>query len=219
MDLQQFSREVQQRVAAANAEPKWTAEAASRYMAVLEPRRKRFAEVARRLIADVIVPRMTVVAEPFANAQADRNAHQDRSLWWFEYCERFPLTARLEFSVGHNETIEQVQLRYELELMPTFTRYDSHDRFVMPLDAVDDEVAAEWVEQKLLEFLSTYLTVDRGRDDFEDESVTDPVCGMRIRRSAAIASSDYKGHPYHFCSLACRGRFDTTPERYVTVRV
>jgi YHS domain-containing protein len=159
------------------------------------------------------------VAEPFANAQADRNAHHDRSVWWFGFCERFPVTARLEISVGHSETIEQVQLRYELELMPTFTRYDSHDRFVMPLDAVDEDVAAHWVEQKLLEFLSTYLTVDRGRDDFEDESVTDPVCGMRIRRTAAAASSDHKGHPYFFCSTACRARFDAAPEHYVTVRI
>jgi YHS domain-containing protein len=89
----------------------------------------------------------------------------------------------------------------------------------MPLDAMDDDVAADWIEQKLLEFLSTYLSVDRGRDDFEDESVTDPVCGMRVRRSAAAAGSDYKGHPYFFCSTACRRRFDATPEHYVTVRV
>lgn len=219
MDLKKFRREVQQRVAAANAEPKWTDEAAAQYMADLEPHRKRFLEVARRLIADVIEPRMAVVAEPFANAEADRNAHEDRSVRWFGYCERFPVTARLEIGIGHSETIEQVQLRYELDLMPTFTRYDSHDRFVMPLDAVDDDVAADWIEQKLLEFLSTYLTVERGRNDFEDESVTDPVCGMRIRRSAAVASSDFKGHPYFFCSTACRGRFDATPEHYVTVRV
>ena len=120
---------------------------------------------------------------------------------------------------GHNETIEQVQLRYELDSMPTFSKYDSHDRFAMPLDAVDDDIAANWVEQKLLDFLSTYFTVDRGRDDFEDEAVTDPVCGMRIRRSAAVASSDFKGHPYYFCSPACRGRFDAAPEHFVTVRV
>ncbi|MGD9722641.1 MAG: YHS domain-containing protein [Pirellulales bacterium] len=219
MDLEQFRREVQRRVTAANAEPKWSAEAAAQYMAGLEPRRKRFLEVARRLIADVIEPRMPVVAGQFVNAQADRNAHDDRSVWWFGFCERFPVTARLEISVGHNETIEQVQVRYELDLMPTFSKYDSHDRFAMPLDAVDDDISANWVEQKILDFLSTYLTVDRGRDDFEDESVTDPVCGMRIRRSAAVASCEFKGHPYFFCSPACRGRFDAAPEHYVTVRV
>jgi YHS domain-containing protein len=219
MDLEQFRKEVQTRIAAANAEPKWTAEAAARYMTELEPRRKQFVEVARRLVAEVIEPRMAVVGGPFANAQADRNAHQDRSVWWFGYCERFPVTARLEISVAHNETIEQVQLRYELDLMPSFFKYDAHDKLVMPLDAVDDHAIADWTERKLLEFLGSYLTVDRGRDDFDDESVTDPVCGMRLRRSAAVASSDYKGHPYFFCSAACHSQFDAAPAQYVTVRI
>lgn len=218
MDLAQFRREVQQRVTAADAEPKWTAEAAARYMSGLDPRRKRFVEVARHLLTNVIEPRMAVVAEPFANAQSDRRAREDRSIWWFEYCERYPVTARLEIGIGHNETIEQVQLRYDLDLMPTFFKYDAHDRFVVPLDPADDAAAVDWVEQKLLEFLGTYLTIDRGRGDFDDESVTDPVCGMRIRRSAAAAISHFKGHPYYFCSPDCRGRFDIAPEHFVTVR-
>jgi YHS domain-containing protein len=200
-------------------EPKWTSEAATKYMAALEPRRQRFVEVARRWVADVIEPRMAAVGEPFANAQADRHARNDRSTWWFGYCERYPVTARLEISVAHNEPIEQIQLRYELDLTPTFFKYDAHDKLVMRLEAVDDQAAAEWVERKLLEFLDTYLAIDRGREDFDDEPVTDPVCGMRVRRSAAAASSDYKGHAYFFCSLACRNRFDRAPEQYVTVRI
>jgi YHS domain-containing protein len=219
MNLEQFRQEVRRRVAAANAEPIWTAEAAAHYMGGLEPRRRLFAEVSRHLIGDIIEPRMAVVAEPFANAQPDRNAHQDRSVWWFGYCERFPVTARLEIGVGHTETVEQVQLRYELELMPTFTKYDAHDRLVELLDSIDEEAVADWVEQKLLEFLGNYLKVDRGRNDFEDEAVTDPVCGMRIRRSAAAANSEFKGHPYYLCSPACRSRFDAAPEHYVTVRI
>lgn len=218
-DLEPFREEVMQRVAAANAEPTWTTEAATRYMAELEPRRRRFTEVSRHLIRAIVEPRMAVIGEPFANAQLDRNAHPDRSVWWFGYCERFPVTARLEIGIGHNETFEQVQLRYELELMPTFAKYDAHDRLAMLLDSIDEKTVAQWVEHKLLEFLSVYLKVDRGRNDFEDESVTDPVCGMRIRRSAATASSEYKGHPYHFCSSACRNRFDAAPEQFVTVRV
>jgi YHS domain-containing protein len=219
MDLAQFRREVQRRIAAAGTEPTWTAEAAAQYMAALEPRRQRFLEVARRLLAEVIEPRMAAVAQPFANAQPDRNAHQDRSAWWFGYCERFPVTARLEISVGHNEPIDEVQLRYHLELMPAFTKYDPHDRFVVPLDALDDAAAADWVERKLLEFLGVYLAIDRGRDDLEDELVTDPVCGMRIRRSAAVATSDVKGHAYHFCSESCQSQFDAAPDRYAAVRV
>ncbi len=219
MDLERFRQEVQQRVAAANSGPTWTTEAASMYMKRSEPRRQQFVKLARRWGTDVIDPCMAAVAEPFANAEADRNGQDGRSTWWFGYCERYPVTARLEISVTHNEPIDQVQLRYELDLTPTFFKYDAHDKLVMPLNAVDDQAAAEWVERKLLEFLATYLTIDRGRDDSDDEPVTDPVCGMRIRRSAAAASSDYKGHPYFFCSTACRSQFDDGPQQFVTVRI
>jgi hypothetical protein len=57
-----------------------------------------------------------------------------------------------------------------------------------PLDDVMDDAVAEWVEQRLLEFLDAYLQIDRGDDDFDEESATDPVCGMRISRSSAVAS-------------------------------
>lgn len=219
MDLEQFRREVQQRITAANVEPKWTAEAVAKYMVQLAPRRKRFVEIARRLVDTVIEPRMAVVAESFANSRADRNAHTDRSVRWFEYCDRYPVTTRLEIGVAHDEKVELLQLRYELDLIPTFFKYDAHDKLAMRLDAVDDEVAADWVERKLLDFLGTYLAVDRGRDDFDNESVTDPVCGMRISRSSAAASSDYKGHPYFFCSPNCRTQFNAAPEHYVIVQV
>jgi YHS domain-containing protein len=162
---------------------------------------------------------MAALAESFPNARADRNAHRDRSVWWFGYSERFPVTARLEIGLTHNETMEQLQLRYQLDIRPSFFNYDAHDKFAVPLETVDDTVVGDWVERKLFEFLGSYLAIDRGRDDADDESVTDPVCGMRIRRSAAVASSECKGHPYFFCSAACQCRFDAAPEQYVTVRI
>ena len=42
----------------------------------------------------------------------------------------------------------------------------------------------------------------------------DPVCGMDIPRENAEARTDYQGHTYYFCSLACQGQFTKTPDRY-----
>jgi uncharacterized protein len=44
-----------------------------------------------------------------------------------------------------------------------------------------------------------WLTVRRG--------ATDPVCGMKVDRSKALAS-DYDGRTYHFCSEHCQQRFE-----------
>lgn len=43
----------------------------------------------------------------------------------------------------------------------------------------------------------------------------DPVCGMRIRRKDAIATSQYRGKTVYFCNRACKEKFDREPEKYV----
>ena len=46
------------------------------------------------------------------------------------------------------------------------------------------------------------------------ETVTDPVCGIRIRLHDAVASEDHEGHTFHLCSEACRDTFVADPHRY-----
>ncbi|WP_322990777.1 YHS domain-containing protein, partial [Hoeflea sp.] len=36
-----------------------------------------------------------------------------------------------------------------------------------------------------------------------DGSVTDPVCGMKVKLNAGKPSLEYKGDNYHFCSQKC----------------
>jgi Cu+-exporting ATPase len=43
----------------------------------------------------------------------------------------------------------------------------------------------------------------------------DPVCGMKVSRKAAPATSEYRGVTWAFCSAACREEFDRNPDRYV----
>jgi Cu+-exporting ATPase len=44
--------------------------------------------------------------------------------------------------------------------------------------------------------------------------VKDPVCGMTIEDKDAVATSDYHGHRYHFCSQDCKTEFDANPDDY-----
>ena len=42
----------------------------------------------------------------------------------------------------------------------------------------------------------------------------DPVCGMQVDEKKAGVTSVHKGTTHHFCSLACKTKFDTTPEKF-----
>jgi Cu+-exporting ATPase len=43
----------------------------------------------------------------------------------------------------------------------------------------------------------------------------DPVCGMQVDENKAAASVDFEGKTYHFCSTACKEKFEESPHRYI----
>lgn len=42
----------------------------------------------------------------------------------------------------------------------------------------------------------------------------DPVCGMEVQEGSQAASLRHRGKEYHFCSTACKARFEAAPRRY-----
>lgn len=45
--------------------------------------------------------------------------------------------------------------------------------------------------------------------------VLDPVCKLEVEPGTAVASSNYQGRTYHFCSAQCKSYFDRNPSKYV----
>ncbi len=43
----------------------------------------------------------------------------------------------------------------------------------------------------------------------------DPVCGMKIKKKDAAATSEYKGKTIYFCNKSCKEEFDADPEKYI----
>ena len=47
------------------------------------------------------------------------------------------------------------------------------------------------------------------------ETATDPVCGMAVARTSAVATRAFGGQTYVFCNPACADAFDAEPDRYL----
>ena len=216
--LIEFASRVEAQLNASAREPHWEPEGAGRYMATVAERRQRFEQLAPWLIETVIQPRLETLAGYFSNSSLSHDEPAGRCSCWFGYCERFPASTKVVFAVEHDVRFEKVAVCYETSMMPVFIKLNERDKMTSPLDDVKDDAVAEWVEQRLLEFLDAYLRIDRGGDDFDKEAATDPVCGMRISRTAAVASDSYRGHPYFFCSRECHERFVREPTAYVEVK-
>jgi YHS domain-containing protein len=216
--IDQFATKVQSRIAAASQNAQLTQENVEQYMREYAPRREQFEKIAAHWLSDVIRPRMLRLGSFFANARNDRMQHSDRCVLWLGYCERFPANVKLEFSVEQDESVEKIAILYELRIVPTFLKFTAHDKLTIPLEEIHEAKATAWVEEQLLRFVDTYSQIDRGSVEAVDELVTDPVCGMRLAHSAAVAQSDYKGHSYFFCTSRCLEQFLADPTHYVLFR-
>lgn len=49
----------------------------------------------------------------------------------------------------------------------------------------------------------------------ENGTVVDPICGMKMKKSDAAATYEYKGKTYYFCMEGCLEKFKKDPEKYV----
>lgn len=217
-DFVDFAKRVEDQLAYANREPHWEPGEAERYMAEVGLRRERFEQIAARLSEMVVQPRLETLASYFVNANLTKNEPTGHCSCWFGYCERFPSSTKVAFAVEHDVRFEKVVVGYEATMMPVFIKFNEHDKLTLSLTEVNDGAVADWVEERLLEFLDAYLSIDRGGEDFDEEAATDPVCGMRISRSSAAASAAHLGHPYYFCSADCQAKFSHDPTAYVQVR-
>lgn len=215
--LHQFSERVAARLFEARQKGAPACEAA-RYMAHFEPKYRQFEQLADRLLTEVIQPRLEAVARFFPGARVRPAVQEHRCVAWFGFCQRFPATARVELTVDADQPLDQIVLRFDLSIMPSFMKYDAHDKLPLPLENVDEQLAAAWVEERLLAFLDAYLQLDRGEDDSSEILAIDPVCGMQVNAATAL-QSDHRGHAYYFCSEPCRQRFVEAPKRYVRLEV
>jgi len=216
--LATFTEHVQDVLRDAYRVPHWTPEEAEEYMAEYGVRRQRFEQLANHLNKDIIKPRLEMVASYLANASMQDESSSSRSSCWFSFCQRFPTVAQLEFAIEHDVRFEKLIVHIRTRMMPVFVRFNEHDEMSLLLDSVDEEEVSVWAEERLLEFLDTYLRIDAGGDDFLEEPATDPVCGMQIGRLTAAASDSYLGHPYYFCCKDCHTKFQEDPEQYVQIK-
>jgi len=184
------------------------------YMAELTSKRQEFERQAERLLVEIVRPRMQIVARKFPNANPARKCEHGHCTWWFGYTERFPASVKIELCVDHDKACENLLLTYELSILPSFAKYERFDRLSLPIAGLDDAAIEVWLEQRLIKFVTTYISLENSDRDQTAALVTDPVCGMRIDRQRAAASAKRSGYDYFFCSTACCAECEADPARY-----
>jgi YHS domain-containing protein len=105
---------------------------------------------------------------------------------------------RLRLSAATDQAVEKLILNYNLEILPILMQFDSHEQAEWPLDAIDEQALGNWVDDRLVDFVKTYLSLHENQYYLKEHMVEDPVAGVRFPRFAAGATTEWNGKVYYF---------------------
>ncbi|MFO0845926.1 MAG: hypothetical protein U0797_26685 [Gemmataceae bacterium] len=105
---------------------------------------------------------------------------------------------RLTFTAGTDRDVSQLVLTSDLSIVPALMQFDSHSERAFPLDAVDPQAVASWVDDRVVSFVKTYMSLHEQDQYLKDEMVEDPVAGVRFPRLPPAAARIGRGQTYYF---------------------
>lgn len=169
--------------------------------------RERHLVAAKHGIEAIVRPRMEELLRNFDNASLEVLATDLECLCAceFKHIPRFPATVRLVIALSQGEE-ENLAARYDLNIFPILMDFTHTQKESFPIAACD-VLLASWVDDRILDFIDTYLRLETHPFYQKDNSVLDIVCGMRIPSVAATSTVERHGRIFYFCSEHCKEAF------------
>jgi YHS domain-containing protein len=115
---------------------------------------------------------------------------------------------RLKLSAFTDRDIQKVVLGYDLDIIPVLMQFKHHDETEFPLDAVDKEAAAKWIDDRIVEFIQTYFSMGESEIYLKDQMVEDPIAHVCFPKVAAATTLEWGGQKYYFIGEETRREFE-----------
>jgi YHS domain-containing protein len=195
----------------ANAQQKIEAfqkSAEQEYLAREQRYQQQYLPAVARLV-ELIKPRLQVLADKFkdkVHVNPIVTAHQRQVTYRFD-----ARVARIEllFRVSHDADVRNLVFDQDLEVLPILMKFDKHSQLTVPLDKIDDAKVLQWVDDRIVAFVQTFLEIHQNRYYQKDILVTDPVAGVEMPKFAAKCSLESGGKTYFFVSEETRREFES----------
>jgi YHS domain-containing protein len=158
-------------------------------------------------LAEVWKPRLEMLAAKFGDrVQVTPRLTPSTREAAFEFKSKVG-RVRLRFSALTDRDVQKVILAYDLEIIPIVMRFEPHAELEFPLGAVDKAATARWIDDRIVDFVRTYLAM--GEDDVYAKApmVEDPVAHVQFPEFAAGASLEWQGRKYYFIGEETRREF------------
>jgi YHS domain-containing protein len=113
----------------------------------------------------------------------------------------------LKFSAYTDWDVRKVILSYDLKILPVLMQFTPHVEVEFPLRAVDKDAVAKWIDDRIVEFVQTYLSMSDNESYLKDQMVQDPVALVKFPSFAAGATLEWNGQKYYFLAEETRREF------------
>jgi hypothetical protein len=114
---------------------------------------------------------------------------------------------RLKFSAYTDRDIQKLILSYDLEIIPVLMRFTPHAEAEFPLSKIDKEAVARWFDERIVDFVRTYLSLGDTEVYLKEHMVEDPIAHVRFPSMIAGATLDWKGQKFYFLNEETRREF------------
>lgn len=114
----------------------------------------------------------------------------------------------LRFSVTADEDVRQVVFLYDLGILPILMKFESHSELQFPLEDIDREALGLWIDDRIMSFVRTYMSMYENTYYLKDHLVEDPIAKVRFPKFAAAATLERNGKTVYFISEDTRRQFE-----------
>lgn len=113
----------------------------------------------------------------------------------------------LRFSASTDYEVRKLVLDYNLHILPILMKFEPHVRAEFPLETPDANAVANWIDDRIVDFVKTYLSLHQNQYYLKDHLVSDPISGTQFPKYAAAATLDWQGTKHYFISDETRREF------------
>jgi YHS domain-containing protein len=159
-------------------------------------------------LSDIWRPRLEVLAEKFSG-RVKVSPHITKGLRQATFDFQSTLASvQLQFTVSTDTDVRKIAIDYNLEILPILMKFEPHAQIEFPLDAVDAEAIGKWIDDHIVDFVRTYLSMSQNKYYLKDHMVVDPIAGIEFPKFAAATTLEQRGKTVYFISEKTRSEFE-----------
>jgi len=153
-------------------------------------------------------PRLEALKKAFGEkVQVEPNADTGRRQATFAFVSNLA-RINLTFTATTDLEVRNLVLEYSLQILPVLMSYPDHARLEQPLDRIDDKAIGTWIDERIVDFVRTYLSIHENEFYLKAHMVEDPIAHVRFPEFAAASTLERGGKTIYFIANVTREEYE-----------